>query len=358
MISLEANEHYQKGNRYLKDVNNKKLKEGFKKTFPFPKIAIDFLWVDTVYLDKEDIRGLYQKAMNEYDKALEIDSEHFLAAQQKGIIFRELGAKDKAIECFQKAVEIYPEFIEGWINLGIEYEQSDEINRAIECYEIVLRIEPKLPEIWYRLGEIYEKLDSIIKSDECFLNADKHYKELQKSESSDYNGMEEDDSEENEIGSYKMYGTTAKAYFKGRYREALKSSVTWSHIGVAYGMLGEHRKAIECFQKDLQQYPKSTQALCNIGIAFYSLKEYKKALEYHKKALEALEYFEELFKEKAGHDYDEIYDRFDRDDLAEISNVLDKIGHIYKKLGDFIKADECYHQSKFIFENFVLPQFG
>jgi tetratricopeptide (TPR) repeat protein len=129
-------------------------------------------------------------------------------------------------------------------------------------------------------------------------------------------------------------------------------STTWYLISVAYGALGEHEKAVECFQKELQQHPKSTPALYNLGSAFFHLGKYKKALEYYEMTLESLECSEELFDEE--FDFDGVIEKYGGyTAIDEMRHMLKNMGDVHKILGDVANADEYYQKSSLLSERYL-----
>jgi tetratricopeptide (TPR) repeat protein len=189
----EANKHYFKGNSYLNEIKHKGSKKIYKKLFPFPKNAIEFIWPDSAHLNDFSVEELMKKAINEYDKAFEIDLNHFFAWLQKGGIYSELEDINRAINCLQRAVMIYPEFIVGWGELGLIYEMSGNLQKAVECYEKLLEIEPKYTKVWDRLAEIHKKLGNTAKVNECLHKANKYYKQWWYDKFSELNVTEKDD---------------------------------------------------------------------------------------------------------------------------------------------------------------------
>ncbi len=61
-------------------------------------------------------QGNHEDALIAYDKALEVDSNHTSAWNNKGIILSRLKRYKEAITCYDKAIEIDPKYANAWYN--------------------------------------------------------------------------------------------------------------------------------------------------------------------------------------------------------------------------------------------------
>lgn len=83
------------------------------------------------------------KAVDAYDKALAMDSNDPNVLTDQGVMFRQLGWYDKAIENFKKANELNPKHIQSLFNLGIVYRYDlQDLPNAIESWEKYLKLNP------------------------------------------------------------------------------------------------------------------------------------------------------------------------------------------------------------------------
>jgi len=111
--------------------------------------------------DKEN--GL--KAIEFFDKAIEINPKSFIAWIYKGCIFKKLNYPEKAIICYDHAIVLKRDFIASWYNKGMLLAQVslNQIEEAIKCFNEVLKINPNHPlalrdrEIFYQLAQICSK---------------------------------------------------------------------------------------------------------------------------------------------------------------------------------------------------------
>jgi type IV pilus biogenesis/stability protein PilW len=137
----------------------------------------------------------YSKAIQAYEKVIELDPGYAEAYNNLGIIYQEAGNFDRAFSAYQKAIEINPKYekalnnlgvllylkgryaesiqafqkalnfnannIESHINLGILFKKQGQVDRAIESFHRALSINPLHAEAHYNIGLLYEQLDEI-----------------------------------------------------------------------------------------------------------------------------------------------------------------------------------------------------
>ncbi|NQV00096.1 MAG: tetratricopeptide repeat protein [Parcubacteria group bacterium] len=79
-------------------------------------------------MDKE-----FQKAIEEFDKAIEINKNYAEPYNGKGVAYRNLGEFNKAIKDYTKAIELYPSFFEAYNNRGVCFMLLNEYDKM--CYD-------------------------------------------------------------------------------------------------------------------------------------------------------------------------------------------------------------------------------
>ena len=69
--------------------------------------------------------------------------------------YRKLGNYDKAIESYNKSLEIEPEGTMPLQNIAIAYQYKKEYQKAIEAFEKLAKIDKYDPEIYFGIGNVY-----------------------------------------------------------------------------------------------------------------------------------------------------------------------------------------------------------
>ena len=135
------------------------------------------------------------KAIQAYQKVIELDPSHSEAYNNLGTLYQELGDLDRAFQAYQKSIEVNPRYdkafnnlgtllflkeryeesieafqkalainsnnIESHINLGVLFKKQGQFDRAIEYYQKAITLNPLNGEIHYNIGLLYEQLEKV-----------------------------------------------------------------------------------------------------------------------------------------------------------------------------------------------------
>lgn len=83
------------------------------------------------------------KAVEAYNKALAIDGKDPAVLTDQGVMFRRLGWYDRAVENFAKALKIDPTFKQSLYNLGIVYRYDlKDFAKARDAWQRYLKLDP------------------------------------------------------------------------------------------------------------------------------------------------------------------------------------------------------------------------
>ena len=85
-------------------------------------------------------KGEYAKAIQYYDKALEIDGKNVDAWGNKGVTLDSLGKYNEAIQSYDKALEIDREYAKSWYNRGNALRKLGKYDEAIKSHDKALEI--------------------------------------------------------------------------------------------------------------------------------------------------------------------------------------------------------------------------
>ena len=78
------------------------------------------------------------------------------------------GQYERAIEEHQKAVDLDPEFAPAYTHLGIAYSLSGDPNRAIELHRKAIDLDPEMAQAHYNLGVDYWKMGKLVEAERAF----------------------------------------------------------------------------------------------------------------------------------------------------------------------------------------------
>jgi tetratricopeptide (TPR) repeat protein len=99
--------------------------------------------------------GRTDEAIQEFQQALEIDPDHFIALENLGNAYRQAKRWDDAKSTLQRALQLQPESAEANYAMGMVYAQTDDANRAYEYLQKALAEKPAYPEALNNLGVLY-----------------------------------------------------------------------------------------------------------------------------------------------------------------------------------------------------------
>ena len=100
-------------------------------------------------------RGDVDKAIQNYKKAIDFDSNYYLAYFQLGVIEKKSGNHFKAIEYLKQAAQIEPKYDKTWYTLATAYESESNLDSAIVNYKKAIVINPDYHKAHGQLGTIY-----------------------------------------------------------------------------------------------------------------------------------------------------------------------------------------------------------
>ena len=117
-------------------------KRGKLDHFVAGKLANEHYRIGNIYLDF----GLYDDAIEEYRKALELYPELPDVHTKLGVALRNKGEFEEAIVHFNRAKEINPSYSAAWIQLGLTYYMKGLTGLAVEEWENALKENPGIKE--------------------------------------------------------------------------------------------------------------------------------------------------------------------------------------------------------------------
>ena len=189
------------------------------------------------YLEQEK----YEQAIQEYDKAIELNPNFAKAYCNRGWSYLSLGEKERAIQDYSKAIALNPNLVNAYNERGIAYYGLGEKEQAINDYDKAINLNPNDDSAYFYCGVAYR-----------------------------------------DLGKYER----AIQYYDKAIELNPNFAMAYNYRGHAYSKLGQKERAIQDFDKAIALNPNYAEAYNNRGVEYYYLKQYQKALRDFNKALE------------------------------------------------------------------------
>lgn len=98
----------------------------------------------------------YDMALKDYTKALEIDPTSATAHNNRGVLYRIKRQYELAISDYNSAIKIDPMFAGAYFNLGVIYHRyKNQFDQAIHFYSKAIEINPNYPDAYDNRGHVY-----------------------------------------------------------------------------------------------------------------------------------------------------------------------------------------------------------
>jgi len=79
--------------------------------------------------------GKYETAVNDFNRALEMDQEYILAYNGRGMAYLEMELYDEAVSDFETVISLDPGFSLAYFNRGVALYRSGDLNAALTDFE-------------------------------------------------------------------------------------------------------------------------------------------------------------------------------------------------------------------------------
>lgn len=254
-------------------------------------------------------QGNFDKALEDFNKALEINPDFTLALQNRGNLYQKREEYEKAIEDFtkitkidkynrsvynnransyyktgqyQKAIadyifflKVYDDFAPGYINLGNCYMELQKYQAAINNYRKAIEVDKPKPDYYNKIGDTYFLWKK-------YKRAIEHY-DSALALAPDF---------------YKSLNNRATAWFyKGNYEKAVRDYEktirlkpdlidAYKNLGLVYENLNRIDKAIDMYSEALSITPGNSMLYFYRANLYMNQRDYRKAAEDYRKVLQ------------------------------------------------------------------------
>ena len=306
-VSAETAEEWnEKGISFGKSGEYEKAIECFNKAIELePNYAKAYYYRGIAYGDLKQ----YEKAICDYNKAIKQDQKYAKTYTKRGIAYAELKEYEKAIEDFNKAIELDPQDAKAHNHRGDAYVHLKQYEKAIEDFDKAIELDPNYAWAYNNRGTAYAHLkqyeraiddyDKAIELDPNYVSAYKNrglaYGDLKQYERAidDYDKAIELDP--NYVSAYKNRGLAygnLKQYEKAMedFIKAIEldpnDSMAYNYRGITYARLGQYESAIDDYNKAMERNPNIAVIYTNRGNAYKDLGHYERAIDDYNKAIE------------------------------------------------------------------------
>lgn len=219
--------------------------------------------------------GVYSDAIQLYQKTIDKNPDCWMAHNNLGVQFVNLGRGQEAMECFEQALQIRPEYPEAHNNLGVELAEAGRLREAKEHYQAAIRSMPQYADAYYNLARLLLDEGRTTEAIENYRLAILYLPQHAKAH--------------NNLGiALKRSGRWAEAIEEFRRSLELDSGSFESHYNLADALLhvGHPQEAIEQFQQALRYDPTDIDALIGLASSYEALHRSAEAIATGEKALE------------------------------------------------------------------------
>jgi tetratricopeptide (TPR) repeat protein len=138
--------------------------------------------------------GKYQLAVNDYNQAIQLNSELLYCYNNRGVCLNSLGLYQEAIDSYNQAISLNQD-ADIYVNRGVSYDDLGEYNQAISDYNQAISLNQNLAEAYHNRGISYSSIGSFNEAKDDFKkaselhqyqgNQDKYYESLEMLENFD-----------------------------------------------------------------------------------------------------------------------------------------------------------------------------
>ncbi|MEJ2295330.1 MAG: tetratricopeptide repeat protein, partial [Candidatus Lokiarchaeota archaeon] len=154
-VPIKTNYKNQLINKSNKEIAANKFDDAIEdceKALELDSTHIDaYFFIGVAYSHKQQ----YDKAIASFKKALDLTKNHAKSWNHMGLVYVKKKEYDQAIECYNQAIEIEPLYVEAFFNMASAYKLKNDPSKAIEVYKKVIEIDPSHTFAWLFMADCY-----------------------------------------------------------------------------------------------------------------------------------------------------------------------------------------------------------
>ena len=253
------------------------------------KVSDPRFWINKA--DELITMGRHQKALDAYERAIEIDPQLADAWCGKGSAFAGLGRPLRALKAYEKALEIDPQYVEAWKLEADIFMDLSQPKKAIKAYEEAIKLNPKDPDLWVdkALAFQHHQVGDFRRSIETYNQAMESIRDRSSRKLLNFMGFAYADLADME-GAGRWYKEAIECFDKiinaspmDSFDEWLVNA--WWGKGYVLASLRMYEESLDAFCK-LELYPKASAFVwCDMGDVLYDQGKHEHALEAYNRAI-------------------------------------------------------------------------
>ena len=240
--------------------------------------------------------GNYTEAIENLDRAIQIDPTYAAAYNNRGIVNMELKKYNEALDDFNRAIKNNPLDPAFLINRALVNERLDLLEKAVEDYSKAIEIDPFTADIYMKRGILYDQLKKYKEAVDDFDmalkftpdNADLYYyRGLAKLSSEEFYDGHRDFFKAAEMGHFKSKNLIAEVFFDN-YPDDEELAMNIRCSMKMY--LKDYEGAVKDLDRLIKISPKNGKYYLNRGLAKIHLEDKKNGCKDIKKAMDYKEF--------------------------------------------------------------------
>lgn len=116
--------------------------------------------------------GEIDRAIEDYDQAIRLKPDYYIAINNRGVAFMNKGELDRAIADFDRTIRLKPDYFAAFHNRAVAFGRKGLFERAIADYDVIIKIDPKNSVFLYERGTMKAKMGDQVGADVDFRRAD------------------------------------------------------------------------------------------------------------------------------------------------------------------------------------------
>ncbi len=219
-------------------------------------------------------RGLFDKAITNYERVLELRPGAVEAMDSLGSSWLRKGAPDKAVKVLERALELAPGSAEVHYHLGTAWAMMTDWRRAIDSFRRAIGLRPGYVEAYNNLGYAYSRTGNVQQATAAYNTALEHRPDYWEACFNLGNLCLEQ-------GDF----PSAVRWYRETVRLQPRLVGAWYNMGQAHYSKGDLDAAVSAYQRAVQIEPKHFGAWHNLGIAYRDKGLTEKAVQALEKAV-------------------------------------------------------------------------